>query len=252
MKSKEVALRALQLIDLTSLGDNDSEETIKQLCIDAITEFGSTAAICVWPRFVPHVHNFLGENQIPVAAVTNFPQGKADLKIALAETKAAVAYGADEVDLVFPYQTWLAGNQQLAGDMVAACKEICRDITLKVILETGELGSVENIAGASMDAIRHGADFIKTSTGKSKVSATPEAAKAMLTAILESGKSVGFKASGGIRTTEDAAIYLALADEIMGENWVSPQTFRFGASGLLKDLIAVIQSQERQANTSSY
>ena len=184
---KIIAQRALSLMDLTSLTDSETEQDIINLCQQAKSSAGSTAAICIYPRFVPMAKKILKAQQTPqikIATVTNFPHGNDDIDIALAETQAAVAYGADEVDLVFPYKALMQGNPDIGFDMVKVCKQACGDIAkLKVIIETGELKSAELIQQASEISINAGADFIKTSTGKVAVSATPEAAKIMLEVI---------------------------------------------------------------------
>ena len=234
---RAAAERVLPLLDLTSLNDTDSEAGIYQLCRRAMGPFGSVAAVCVWPRFIPLCRKWLDGSGVRIAAVTNFPHGRADADCALAETRAALDYGADEVDLVFPYTAWLNGDVEVATNLVAACRSACGpSVTLKVIIETGCLFSTANIEQASRDAIAAGADFIKTSTGKVQVNATLEAAAAMLSVIKASGRSVGFKAAGGVRTTAQAAAYLVLADHLLGASWATPASFRFGASGLLDDL----------------
>lgn len=239
MDERTVAARALALLDLTNLNDPCTDADVEALCARAVCPHGRVAAVCVWPRFVALCRDRLAGTGVAVAAVTNFPDGSDDIDRAVAETRAVVADGGHEVDVVLPYAAWLAGKQGLAGDLVAACKEVCgHDVHLKVILETGRLGTAENIAAASRDAIAAGADFIKTSTGKSEVSATPTAAEAMLTVIHEATHPVGFKAAGGIRTLADARVYLDIADRILGPHWATPKSFRFGASGLLDDLLA--------------
>ena len=233
----ETAARILGLLDLTSLGEADQPATVERLCARTRWPAGRVAAVCVWPRFVPLCRARLAGSGVRVATVANFPAGDPDIDGALRETRAAIAQGAEEVDLVFPYGAWLAGRRGLGRDLVAACKEACGDLPLKVILETGRLVSAENIAAASRDAIEAGADFLKTSTGKIEISATLAAAETMLRAIRDSGRRVGFKAAGGIRTADQAIAYLALAEGILGVDWASPATFRFGASGLLDDLL---------------
>ncbi len=248
---KAVAERAIRLLDLTSLGDDDDVETVSALCNRALTAPGPVAAVCIWPRFVTEARGLLEHSGIRVAAVANFPAGADDIAEAAKQTEDIVNNGGDEVDLVMPYRRWLAGDTALACEMVAACKEMCGDhVLLKVILETGRLGDPKKIYEASRDAIAAGADFIKTSTGKVEVSATLEAAETMLQAIKDSGKNVGFKAAGGIRDTETAGQYLALADRIMGEGWADPRHFRFGASGLLDDLLAALGVASAPADRS--
>jgi deoxyribose-phosphate aldolase len=239
MKEPDTARRALPLLDLTSLNDDDDDAAVDRLCARATGPYGRVAAVCVWPRFIARCRDALAGSGVHIAAVANFPAGALDTAGAVAEVRAAAAAGADEVDLVWPYAAWLDGQRAEAGELVAACKAACgAGRILKVILESGRLRSPENIAAASRDAIAAGADFIKTSTGKTEVSATLEAAEIMLAAIEQSGHSVGFKAAGGIRTTAQAGAYLALADRILGPGWAAPETFRFGASGLLDDLLA--------------
>ncbi len=250
---KAVAARALGLLDLTSLNDDDDEAVVDDLCARARTPFGPVAAVCLWPRFVARAKKRLHGSGIKVAAVANFPAGGDDLALALSDTREIVGQGGDEVDLVMPYNRWLAGDRDAAKEMVASTKRACGDAArLKVILETGKLGDRQHIYDASRDVIDAGADMIKTSTGKIAVSATLEAAEAMLTAIKESGRDVGFKAAGGIRDTAGAGQYLALADLIMGPDWVDPWRFRFGASGLLNDLLAVLGEGDRPAAQQGY
>lgn len=219
---QQTAQRALQLMDLTTLNDNDTDASVIALCHQAKSPAGNTAAVCVYPRFVPIARKTLrdlGASEIKIATVTNFPHGNDDIDIAVIETKAAVAYGADEVDVVFPYRALMAGNQEIGFELVKACKAACGDdVMLKVIIESGELKTPELIRAASEIAIAAGADFIKTSTGKVAVNATPEAAKIMLEVIKEKNPAVGFKAAGGVKNAEQAADYLALAESVLGEN----------------------------------
>ncbi len=252
---QQAAQRALQLMDLTTLNDNDTDASVIALCHQAKSPAGHTAAVCVYPRFVPVARKTLkeiGAVDIKIATVTNFPHGNDDIGIAVAETKAAVAYGADEVDVVFPYRALMAGNQEIGFELVKACKAACGDdVMLKVIIESGELKTPELIRAASEIAIAAGADFIKTSTGKVAVNATPEAAKIMLEVIKEKNPAVGFKAAGGVKNAEQAADYLALAESVLGENWVSAKTFRFGASSLLGSLLQTLGHQS-QTSSSAY
>lgn len=233
---------ALQLMDLTSLNDNDTAETISALCQQAKTPYGNTAAVCVYPRFIPLARRILADEQIRLATVSNFPHGSQDIHIALAETRAAIACGADEVDVVFPWRALQAGNQQVGFELVQRCKNACAasGILLKVILETGELKQPGLIQQASEIAIRAGADFLKTSSGKVPVNATTQSARIMLQVIHDMGVSqqVGFKASGGVRSAQEAADYLAIARDIFGADWITPQHFRFGASALLTNLLS--------------
>ncbi|PRI20716.1 deoxyribose-phosphate aldolase [Pectobacterium versatile] len=246
-KLTTAAQRALALMDLTTLNEDDTDEKVTALCRQANSPAGKTAAICIYPRFIPLAKKVLREQGTPnirIATVTNFPHGNDDVEIAVAETKAAIAYGADEVDVVFPYRALIAGNAQIGFELVQACKAVCQDahVLLKVIIETGELKQEALIRQASEIAIDAGADFIKTSTGKVPVNATPESAAIMLKAIRDKGvgEHVGFKAAGGVRNAEDAAIYLQLADDIMGAEWATAQHFRFGASSLLASLLTTL------------
>ncbi|MEX2321056.1 MAG: deoxyribose-phosphate aldolase, partial [Saccharospirillum sp.] len=219
------AQTALGLMDLTSLNDDDTAARIEALCKQANTPSGSPAAVCVYPAFIATARKTLaaqGLHDVLVATVTNFPDGSDDIDRAVAETRDAVAAGAHEVDVVLPYRALMSGNDKICHDLIAACKAACGSgVQLKVIIESGELGDAGLIRQASSIAIAAGADFIKTSTGKVAVNATLETAEIMLQAIHDSGRPVGFKAAGGIKTTEDAQAYLALAERIMGPGWVS-------------------------------
>ena len=233
-----VARRAIPLLDLTSLGDDDTPATIERLCAAAGGAGGAAAAVCVYPEHIATARRALAEQglgRVAVATVTNFPDGGADVERARRETRRAVAAGADEVDVVLPWRAWLAGDHETGRRLVAACREASAGRILKVILETGELKDPDRIRAASLAALDAGADFIKTSTGKVAVNATPEAARVMLEAIRERGRG-GFKAAGGVRTVADAAAYLALADGIMGPAWADASRFRIGASALLGEL----------------
>ena len=199
--------------------------------------------MCVWPRFVNLCASILRGTSIKVATVVNFPHGGTDVVDVVATTIAALDAGADEIDLVLPYQSMITGDEAQVLSMLQAVREVVHaPAHLKVILETGELINPERIRRASELAIKSGADFIKTSTGKTKISATPEAVTTMLQVIRDSGRLVGLKPSGGIRTVADAQQYLDLADAIMGPQWATPQTFRFGASGLLDAVEAELRS----------
>ncbi|MBY5980162.1 deoxyribose-phosphate aldolase [Ferrimonas balearica] len=250
------ALRALSLMDLTTLNDDDTDEKVIKLCHDAKSPAGNTAAICIYPRFIPIARktlNAIGASEIQIATVTNFPHGNDDIDIAVAETKAAVAYGADEVDVVFPYRALMAGNETVGFELVKACKAACGDnVLLKVIIETGELKEEALIRRASEISIEAGADFIKTSTGKVPVNATLESARIMMEVIKDKNTAVGFKPAGGVRNAEQAAEYLALAESILGPDWVSPRTFRFGASSLLASLLQTLGHGDGPADSNAY
>jgi deoxyribose-phosphate aldolase len=240
------ARRALALVDLTSLNDDDTEERIAALCAQARTREGPVAAVCIYPRFVTQAAAALAGSPVRVATVANFPAGLDDPRGARAEAERALADGAHEVDVVLPYLAFAAGDRKEALAVVTATREATAGATLKVILETGRLESEKLIREAAMAVLDAGADFVKTSTGKLKPGATLEAARPMLEAIRDHGRG-GFKAAGGVRTAEDAAAYLALADEIVGVGWTSPDTFRFGASSLLGDLLEALGSGDEAA-----
>jgi deoxyribose-phosphate aldolase len=245
----EVARRAIPLIDLTSLNDDDTDDRIAKLCAAASTPFGPVAAVCVYGRFIRTARKHLEGSGIRVAAVANFPTGAASLTDASKQVRELVAAGADEVDVVLPYRQILAGNERSALDLLVACREICGPkVTLKAILETGAYGDDRTKVSAAAElAIRGGANFIKTSTGKISVGATPFAATCILETIRRVGARVGFKASGGIRDATQAAQYLDLADRIMGPSWATPATFRFGVSKLLGDLVARLKAPPASA-----
>lgn len=253
---KPVARQALALMDLTSLNDDDDSARIQALCRRADTPAGRPAALCLYPAFIEDAQRELDAlgltRHVRIATVTNFPEGAPNAERAARETRLAVAAGADEVDVVFPYRALLDGAPDVGRLLVEACREACGGATLKVILESGELKDPALIRQAAEIAITAGADFIKTSTGKVAVNATLESAEIMLETIRDSGRDVGFKAAGGIRTTEDAKAYLDLAARIMGEAWISPAHFRFGASGLLDALLATLEVGETKAPQDGY
>lgn len=230
----------IRLLDLTSLNSNDTEYSIEELCRKARTPYGNAAAVCVYPKFVPLTKRLLSDTDIKIATVVNFPEGNYDLKNLKKEICTALEYGANEIDAVFPYHKFLENDIQSCSNFVKSAHELCDGRTLKIILETGEIKNALKISEATTLCIENGADFIKTSTGKTKTSATPEAANVILETIKNSGQNVGFKASGGIKTTADAKQYLTLAETIMGYKWISPQNIRLGASSLLNNLIKTI------------
>jgi deoxyribose-phosphate aldolase len=252
---------ALRCLDLTSLNDADTAADIAALCQRAQTHYGPVAAVCVWPRFVAQVRSLLPP-EIRVAAVANFPAGALDIARTLSDVQQIRAAGGNEVDVVLPYSTLIqvpghaqvpqigqSDPAQACADFLAQVRAACGPLTLKVIIESGALSSPALIAQATRLAIAAGADFVKTSTGKTPVSATPEAAAAMLGEIARTGgpagrkaggRTVGFKASGGIRTVADTLPYLALVAEHLGPAALAPERFRIGASSLLVDIVAVL------------
>jgi deoxyribose-phosphate aldolase len=235
--SDAAARRALACLDLTDLSDDCRPSAVEALARRALTPYGPVAAICVWPQFVKHARARLN-GPVRIATVINFPAGGENPGRAADDAREALGDGADEIDCVMPYRALQRGDETVVREVIEAVSQEMGDRTLKVILETGALANPALIARASEIAIGCGAHFIKTSTGKTAVSATPEAAAVMLETIRASGRSVGFKAAGGVRTVADAATYLDLADRIMGPDWAGPSTFRIGASGLIDALLA--------------
>lgn len=240
----DLARRVLATMDLTSLGEDDSPAVARALCAAARTRHGAPAAICVHPELVATARealDALGLGHVAVASVANFPDGGSDAGRAVREVRRALAAGADEVDVVFPYRALMAGDDACGATLLARCREL-RDgrYVLKAILETGVLADAALIARASTIAIAAGVDFIKTSTGKVAVNATPAAAAIMLREIHARGGRCGFKAAGGIRSLDEAAVYLELADDILGPAWAGPQRFRLGASKLLAEIESVL------------
>ena len=233
-----IARRAIACIDLTDLDDDCTTDDVERLCATAI-EFG-TAAVCVWPDFVAQAARIVAGSGVRVATVINFPTGDERAHASAVLAARAVADGADEIDVVLPYRAWLAGDMTRAAAVLDAVRvAIGSDVMLKVIIESGLLGDDDTVRAAAHFAIAHGADMVKTSTGRAEVSATLDAAAAILDAIDEPGGGrVGLKVSGGIRTYEQAAEYLALVDRRMGPDWATPDRFRIGASGLLQALAA--------------
>ena len=235
-----LARRAMRLLDLTSLEDNLGEADIVALCRRGQTRLGPVAGVCVLPRFVGVARTTLDSvaSAIRVVSVVNFPDGGDDVARAGEEAAQAVAAGAEEIDLMFPYRRYQAGDRDEALAMVIGCRAVCGpDVTLKVILETGSFSQAAQLAAAARDVVAEGADFLKTSSGRHPKGATLSAAAVLLGVIHETGGRTGLKVSGGIREGAAVARYLALADAIMGPDWVSPATFRIGASALLDDLL---------------
>jgi deoxyribose-phosphate aldolase len=240
---------ALACLDLTSLNDADTPADIEKLCAKAQGPHGPTAAVCVWPRFAAQARALLPAG-IAVAAVANFPDGSSDIERAVRDTGQIVQAGAQEVDVVMPYRDLAA-----APALLAAVRRACEGVRLKVILETGELQDPALIGLACRIALEAGADFLKTSTGKTARSATPEAAALLLGAIAAEPTArdrVGFKPAGGVRTVADAAVYIALARQHLGIAALNSARFRIGASGLLTDIEAVLSGAPRATVGSSY
>ena len=249
---RDIAARALACLDLTNLDDRCEPADVTELCRRARTPHGAVAAVCLWPRFVAQARNELAGSGVRIATVVNFPRGEDDLPEVRALTRRALADGADEIDLVVPWRELAAGRPEAVAPTVLEIKDICGAQPLKAILETGELKDPALIRRAADEALAGGADFLKTSTGKVAVNATPEAAAILLQAILDSGRDAGLKPAGGVRTTADAGVYLELCDRIMGPGWATPAHFRIGASGVLAALIATLDGAEAPAEARGY
>ncbi|GGM32153.1 deoxyribose-phosphate aldolase [Dactylosporangium sucinum] len=239
---------AIRMVDLTTLEGSDTPGKVRALCAKAVrpdpadATCPSAAAICVYPAMIPVAAEALRGTGVHLASVaTAFPSGQAPLDVKLADTRAAVAAGADEIDMVISRGAFLAGRYAEVHDEIAAVKEACGDAHLKVILETGELATLDNVRRASWLAMLAGADFIKTSTGKVQPAATLPVTLVMLEAVRDfreqTGRIIGVKPAGGIRTAKDAIKYLVLVNETAGPDWLDPDRFRFGASTLLNDLL---------------
>ncbi len=242
MDNVTAAKKLIGLMDLTALNSDDNSGRIEKLCGKAFTPYGNVAAVCIWPRFVPLAKKLLQQSGVKTATVINFPQGGTDTAELAKELKIALDNGADEIDAVLPYRALMNGESAACEKFFRTLKEECPvDIPVKIIIESGELIKPSLISEACRMCIDSSAAFIKTSTGKTPVSATPEAANLILENISSGRRNIGFKASGGIKTTEDAKKYLILAEAVMGDKWVSPQNFRIGASSLLDDLLQTIE-----------
>jgi len=250
------------MIDLTTLEGKDTKGKVQQLCYKAMHPYDSysdipkVAAVCVYPAFVSIAKKALEGSGIHVASVaTAFPSGQTALEVKINEVKTAVDQGADEVDMVISRGEFLSGNYQYVFDEIAAVKEICGNTHLKVILETGELETLDNVRKASEIAIYAGADFIKTSTGKIQPAATMQVTYVMLDAIkdyyLKTGKMIGMKPAGGISNAKLALQYLVMLNEVLGEKWLNKNYFRFGASSLLNDLLMQMVKVETGVYQSS-
>ncbi|MDD4557108.1 MAG: deoxyribose-phosphate aldolase [Alphaproteobacteria bacterium] len=243
MDDVTAAKLAIKLLDLTSLNKDDTESKIEALCKKAVTPYGNVAAVCVYPRFIPFAIDYLKGTGVKTATVVNFPEGKMSIEETRKEIQKAINFGSDEIDAVFPYQKFMAGDFSFCKDFLKMVTEECgKKHVSKIILETGELKKLSLIIEASKMCINFEIDFLKTSTGKTEVSATPEVANAILETISTGKKAVGFKASGGIKTAYDVKKYLILANSIMGSRWISPKNLRIGASSVLDDLIKTIET----------
>lgn len=246
---------ALSMIDLTTLEGKDTQGKVQQLCYkamhphDRLENIPTVAAICVYPSYVAIAKKALEGSDIQVASVaTAFPSGQSNLQVKIADTKFAVDQGADEIDMVISRGKFLKGEYQYVYDEIATVKETCGKAHLKVILETGELDTLDNVRKASELAMFAGADFIKTSTGKIQPAATMQVTYVMLNAIkdyyLKTGKMIGMKPAGGISTAKKSLQYLVMLNEVLGEKWMTNKYFRFGASSLANDVLMQLVKSE--------
>lgn len=229
---------AISLLDLTNLQDRCTAADVDVLCRRAID--AGTAAVCVWPEFVRQSVHALVDTEIAIATVVNFPTGDERPFAVRVVTERALADGADDIDVVLPYRAFMSGDLAWCAAVLDGVKAATEGAAhMKVIVETGELDGVDRMVEAARFAIDHGADFVKTSTGKTAESATPEAVGALLTAIAAADHTVGLKPSGGISTADAADDYLSQVEAVMGGAYLAPATFRFGASGVLDALTPV-------------
>ncbi len=258
-ETKIAGLRlAVSMMDLTTLEGKDTPGKVRGLCqkamvpLDSDPSIGPCAAICVYPNMVPIAKAALAGSTVKVASVaTSFPAGQSPLSVKLDDVRRAVEMGADEIDMVIDRGAMLAGDYAKVFDEIAATKEACQKAQLKVILETGELGSYDLVRKASELGIAAGGDFIKTSTGKIQPAATPPVTLVMLEAIRDhfyaTGRKIGMKPAGGVRTAKQSLHYLVLVKETLGDGWLTPDLFRFGASALLNDVLMQLE-KERTGN----
>ena len=264
---KESKLEALNMIvsmcDLTTLEGEDTEGKVSQMVAKAIIpdpndlDIKNVAAVCVYPSLVSIAKEKIGNSSVKVAAVSSyFPSGQVPMESKLLDTKFAIDSGADEIDIVINRKAFLEGDYRNVYDEILALKEVCGDVHLKTILEVGDLRTYENIRKASLISLAAGSDFIKTSTGKLSVGSSRQACYVMAKAVLDfknlSGVSAGIKVAGGIRDAKDAIRYLVLIKEEMGNEWLTPDFFRFGASSLLDDVLKQIKKIKTGAYQASY
>lgn len=239
--ASRLAARLLALLDLTNLDEGATPARIGELCSRASAAL-RPAAVCIYPEHIVSARMALAGTGVRIATVVNFPDGGADAVRAERETRRALAAGADEIDLVLPWRAFLRGDVEAARSVVEATRQACAGThVLKLILETGELASDAKIRAAAQLGIDAGVDFLKTSTGKVAVNATPMAAAAMLDVIAANAGCCGFKAAGGIRSIDDARIYLDLARARLGDGWITPERFRIGASSLFDALLPLLE-----------
>jgi deoxyribose-phosphate aldolase len=248
----------VRMCDLTTLEGKDTPERVRSLCakarlpLETDPSVGPVGAVCVYPNLVPTAVRALVGSGVHIASVaTAFPGGQSPIEVKIDDVKRAVGFGADEIDMVIDRGAMLAGDFAKVFDEIARVKEACGSAHLKVILETGELGSYDVVRHASDIAMAAGADFIKTSTGKINPAATPPVTLVMLEAIRDfyyaTGRKIGMKPAGGIRTAKQALHYLVLVKETLGDDWLTPDLFRFGASALVNDVLMQLEKERTGA-----
>ena len=253
--TEEVIKLLFHCIDLTTLNTTDTEEHVMQftekvnLFVDKYPDLDNVAAICVYPNMAGIVSDTLEADDVKIAAVSaGFPSSQTFIEVKVAETALAISEGANEIDIVISVGKFLSGDYETMCDEIEELKEVCKDRHMKVILETGALGSATNIKKASILSMYAGADFIKTSTGKQQPAATPEAAYVMCEAIKEyhqlTGRKIGFKPAGGLNTVHDALVYYTIVKEVLGQEWLNNELFRLGTSRLANLLLSDILGEE--------
>ena len=253
--TEEVKKLLFHCIDLTTLNTTDTEEHVMQftekvnLFVDKYPDLDNVAAICVYPNMAGIVSDTLEADDVKIAAVSaGFPSSQTFIEVKVAETALAISEGANEIDIVISVGKFLSGDYETMCDEIEELKEVCKDRHMKVILETGALGSASNIKKASILSMYAGAEFIKTSTGKQQPAATPEAAYVMCEAIKEyhqlTGRKIGFKPAGGLNTVHDALVYYTIVKEVLGQEWLNNELFRLGTSRLANLLLSDILGEE--------
>lgn len=255
MTHSDLARLALNCLDLTSLHDDDTDESIDALAERAATPHGAPAALCVYPAYIGAARAGLdarGLDSVKIATVVNFPGGEDPPDAVADQVEAALDAGADEIDAVLPWRALRDGDDAAAAALVRACRAACAGHLLKIILESGELQDAALIRRASDIALAEGADFLKTSTGKVPINATPAAVAQMLGAIVAAGSPCGIKIAGGVSTLVDVAGYVQQVHDALGAAALQPQRLRFGASGLLPVLLAAIEGRAEGGAAAGY
>lgn len=252
---REVYTSLFSMLDLTTLSARDTEHSVSEFAEQVMSFYGdypdlpNVASICVFPPFVESVGLVIDGTSMRITGVAGgFPASQTFLEVKALEVAMSIESGADEIDIVIPVGKILSGEYDDAASEIALLREEASDAVLKVILECGELGDMQHIYDAAMVAMDAGADFIKTSTGKTSISATPEAVVVMCQAVKEhfeeTGERVGIKVAGGVRTTEDAVLYYTIVEQMLGEEWLTPELFRIGASSLANSILSSITGEE--------